>query len=524
MTEENQFDWLRIKDLSGGLNVKDSSYAIRDNESQLCKNLIITSKGTLKLRRGYVASPAGAISGSQGIDNVFRFYGGGSTSYTVVSSVTTTSGVYTIQLEGTSGWSAVTGGTALAAFSQVRFCDFKENLFIYNGLQWQYTTDCATKADVGFYNSPGYIGADPGSGGVTAITPYLQAICDDRVFVVPNEGTYGRQRFFWSDYGGWISDPSAMRFQLANYIDMPLRSGDNVGITAMQNYGKTDDLVIFRQNDTWVLSGVGTSDYQLINISGSAGCVSPRGVCVTPEGDMIVVGNDNIFEFTNGTMRPIGDRVKNRFAGKSMVNAVCEYDAVSDCVIISYPDGCLVWNIAARDWDEKPVRAWTEFSYQPAAMARCWKAIDYNKFYLALTGSNKLYYLDGITDDGSAFTWEYQSKDFDFEAFEVTKQFRSAQTLQKTTTTTPMTLNLIVNGGDVIDSKVVTVENKGIVWGGFIWGLGVWGGNSKLIGKIRFDDGLVGNLFSVYLTATSLYDIEIYRVAIEYYVDETRRT
>src|SRR3990167_8321417 len=141
-----------IRDFSGGMNLKKSPILLAgptspNNEVVRARNMVLDDRGAIRKRLGYTALSGAVATGVTGIQMAYR-WNHPSGSVTLVAAKTAT---YTkiYSFDG-STFTEITGGTALAAGDTVRFIDFFDYLFIYNGTVFQYMSSptATTKADV----------------------------------------------------------------------------------------------------------------------------------------------------------------------------------------------------------------------------------------------------------------------------------------------------------------------------------------------------------------------------------------
>jgi hypothetical protein len=320
----------------------------------------------------------------------------------------------------------------------------------------------------------------------------------------------------------WTTTPAALQFPVLNEISIPEQSGDLNGIIALKNYGPDDELAIFREGDAWTLLGVGSDDYTLAKVNGEGGCVSVRGIADVG-GSLIVIGNGQIYEFSNGTMQPIGDKIRPLIKGVNLSTASAEYMKDENVVLISTSEGTFVWNVANREWEGAPKNAFTKWTICPKGMCQCKAPTDNGQFLMGFSGSAYVYEYGGQTDDGTTINFKYRTKLFDFDTFAEVKQLRSMKALTTARTLTPFVARLILNDGEKIESQTVTVRFIGGIWGTDVWGSFVWGGGDAVVADIPISDDLLCNFFAVEVESTDVYDLTLYKIAVEYFFENRRR-
>lgn len=514
MSGGTPYEFFGIKELTGGLNLKDSPLDLRRNELQIATNCTITSKGSLKRRDGYYEDSANEITNGE-INNHYRWYVAGGTPKTVVSAIisSTTGKVYTYTTAG--GYSEITGGSTLNA-SKVRFLDYKDTLFMWDGIHWQYTTDGATKADVVFdTTASGYKSTD--------MAIRLMEICDDRIFVVFN--AYPNTVFF-SDYGGWNTLAGGLLFPTTNYFNIRRRSEDYGGITGLKNYTNNDELLVTRQNDTSVLLGVGSTDYTLRTIRGNAGCVSYDGMVESDDGRILVVGNNNIYLVEGDTMTGVGDKIDKRVRGWNLSNSIAMYDKARQLIYVTHPTGTLVWNISRFAFDERPVLAWTEYSLKMSCGTAYNSVADNGTFYFNVPGSTKMMRMGGVSDAGSSFLFDIETMAFDMNAWGEEKKFRAVATVQDAVTEEPFDVTLNIDNGYRSETKTMVIEIYGSKWGtaagAMVWGTDKWTSSARTNGRLPMQ-GKSGAQFSIRIKDTSTNPLTINRIAVEFDMENRER-
>jgi len=506
---ESPYDYIYIESLAGGVNKNDSPLEIRDDQMQLCLNGILRKRGAVKKRAGYAKeisrSIADDVAGVIGIDNVTRYYYGANSIYVVAA--LTAAETKIVYWDGTN-WIELTGGTVFDNGSAVQFLQYRENLLMYNGNQFEYTdvTLMATdnKDDCGFTGGTGYISVDP----------KVMEVCDDRLFAVDNTNN---NTLYYSEVDGYTTNPGTdLNFKTNDNLPIPWQTADGAGINGLKRDGITDELLIGRDSDLAVLLGVDASDYRLMQIHGVAGFVSPRGMIETEDGDLIFVGNNQIWEKSGGRITPIGTPEKPEFDGVNMDNATCIYDAVNACVIIGHRNGTLVWNVV-RDIDQPPLRSWTEWDIPFTCGLRLPANSDSNKIVFGFRDSPYLWEMNsGKSDNGENILFRLQTKTIDLSRFAEKKKVHSTKVLTTADIAQPYDVTIVLNDGVKFDAQKVNVQLVGMTWDEDDWDDALWAGEGLVQGTALHGADLIKfNEFSVVVESDDQNDLTVFKIAVE---------
>lgn len=487
-----QYDYLYINRFDGGINKNDSPLQIADNELRTAKNAVLTTRGAIAKRKGYkkdISATAGTA-----IDNIYRYYFSNQ-KQTIVA--TRAAGNFNkIYKRGSSSWTEITGGSNLLKGRDVNFSVYRDTLFIYDGAVWQYYTGSGNKADVGF------------DGAGLTLTPKLMEISDNRIFVVDSTSTESNT-LYYSAYNGWTASvPSDLDFGTNDNLYIPERISDSRGIVQIKSYGLNDELLVFRENDIWALSGVSSDDYQLLKVTGNAGCVAKNGIAETDYGSLVFPGVDQIYELNGSELTPIGNQIIPLIKGVDLKKATSVYDPRIQSVIIGYPQGTLVWNTRSR--------AWTTWDIPFKKLIRYTASSDYGKIVFCLSGDNHLYEWNQTNqDDSSTIDFEMETKIFDYNQFAENKTIRGLKTTCDTYTLSPFSYEIRINDGTDTLSGNMTIDKTGSLYGKAYFDQDKWYGGSLSVAGTGLEDSYRGNMFSVKITASHSNDLTIYNMAVE---------
>jgi len=495
-TRTQPYYYIYLNSFAGGINKKDNPLVLRDDECQDIINMIVSTQAVEK-RPGYIRDTTITVAGVSGLENLYRFYATTGDSHTMSSALALPNRKVLY------GNTELTGGTALDPI-MVQFIDYRGWLFMFNGIQFECWNGTGTKSDVVFDGTGSYL-AD--------LNPRIMEVCDDRLFAVDPANP---NRLYYSDYGGWNTTPLAdMRFDSINYIEIKGQTSDKNGIIALKAYSNNDELLVCRENDSWLLLGVGTSDYSLHKVSGVAGCVSPRGIAEQSDGTLVIMGNQEVYLMAGSNLYPIGEKVTPLFTNYNMNSCCAVYDPIRDLVLMSYPDGTLVWNNSVKNW--------TRWDLSFAGACCCKATNDSSRMLMSKATALYIYQIGGNSDDTANISWKIRTKAFDLGYFGEKKFFRSLKSLQTTPVKTPFTAKISINDGDLTDSHVMTLPSAGVTWGSSNWAAFNWSGTKKLVGAVIFREGLIGNTFDVEISNSDDDGFILYKLAVEMYTEERRR-
>lgn len=401
----------------------------------------------------------------------------------------------------------------------VQFVNYRDYCFSFNGTSKFYWYDGSLIDKYVLTSGVCHFS----SSGVTGLQPRLICVCDDRFFMV--SAAHDRNTIFFSQENVWTTNPSTdILFPIDYDIVIPERNSDKEGVTNMISFGNRDEMLVFRARDTWVLTGSDWTDYDLMKLSGAAGCVSPRGAVETPDGSIIFVGVEQIWEYDGNSINPIGNEILPKIKGVDLSTAVVVYDAENQVVRIGYSGGTLVWNVSRRIWDGATVRAWTEFDICFDWACQYTDPSDYNKLVFGRRDVPYVYEANcGTTDDGSDIRFTIQTKTFDLNEFAEKKRFRLIKALAGVEEFDAFDVSLIINNGENQDTKSMYVP-LGTIWGEFVWGQSTWSGDSIRVGDVSASDDLImGNNVSIRCDKTSSKDLTIYKLALYAAMDSGRK-
>jgi len=442
----------------GGLNNSSDSAQIADNEAQDLSNVIFTKD--LAKRGGYTEINSTAISGSTGIYGLGAYYQADGTrellyaSHTVIGKLTVGTGATA---------SLITG---LTSNQRTRFETFKDLIIAVNG------SDNPQK-----YN--GTTGED--LGGSPPVTSYI-ALHKNYMFLAGNS-TY-KSRLYYSN----IDDCET--WGANDFVDVNTDDGDS--ITGLQV--TLDSLVIFKEYNVYILYGDtptytdGLTLWRIKKASTDTGAVSQGSINVYAKNLIYMSRNKGVQVFggsaTSGevafdsvTSAMLSEKItttidglnETRFSQAEAINFNNKY-------ILSLPNGSSTTNNLNLVYDyAKP--GWTLWDIP----ANCWCVFrtsgkDYLYFGSTTTGKIYRYTPTTYSDNGTAISAYYKTKDYDLETSANNKLFRKFYvTLNKASDFT-LTVEPEVDFGDIdVDSYSIGAVASDSLWGTMVWGTNKWG-------------------------------------------------
>jgi hypothetical protein len=395
----------------GGLNIYANASQVADNESPDLQNIEFTGISAIKKRRGYVsvADPPVASHKNQG---QFTY---------ITSSVTETlcvSNGILFRKNGTS-WDTITGGT-LSTTANVNACQVGDRLYLVDGttvLQYYNGTNIVT----------------------TGITAAPTKVCQTIYY---NKRIYcnsadNKDRVY---YGGPLTSTGAS----TNTGDFTVDTdggyfGFGSGMEVIGFAKLSNSLYVFLRNciyklqPTYSTDATPVLDHAATQISNSVGCRAPRSID-NVENDVFFV-DSTVYSLgevaTYATIRTknISGKISNILATMNQVNianvAGIYYNkeqlyllSLQDTgtyinTVIGYSVGYQAWT----KWTNVPANSWLDFTDSTGI-----KHLYFGSDNPADGGVYEMFV--GITDDGTAISSYYKTKQFSFDAFHITKVFQ----------------------------------------------------------------------------------------------------
>lgn len=489
------YSLFQLNNFSGGLNTKAAPMSVDDNQATGLLNCEFDLTGALVKRRGCVEYNATPLPSASNIDNMIRFYKNAGTRTLVA-----TAGIYpnnkVFKGDDASGvFTEITGGTALSPNKQIDMLEYRDTLFLSNGVQLiQYYSSGSTKADV--------------TGTPTPPTGKYLAVCDNRLFVAGNSAE--PNTIFFSDIALFSSLPN-VNFPANNFIRIPKQDTGDV-ITGMAAY--RDELFVFRRNDVWALLGAGPEDYCLQELNNRVGAVCHRAIANTGAA-LVFAAPGHIHEFRDGAFTDIGLPIESVIAGLKFDNAVAEY----------YPAKMQVWICAgttAASNDRVLMydcvhKAWSMFDLALNSLCSFNGAGDGGEFYGGAPGAGRVWRMDSGTDDnGADIAFSFSTKHFSMSAPQNVKRFRRLYFDVNTTQQTgAFDVAVSVDFGR-LQENVTGMQLSGFNrWGEFVYGQAPYGGGLLQTGVAPLHNGVSGKYICLTLSNSDKESLTIYSLGIQ---------
>ena len=512
-------DIMYINDFSGGLNIADGKFQLLDNECLEADNIVFTRRGAFDTRQGYAQLSSNTIGTASAIKSLYRYYYAGTRALQVAGVVE--SGLSSLywyeQLTGAGQY--IPSLTSFSSGAKIRFADFKSFLFAYDGVNtwkwWAYGESFAY--DIVFQTGSGYK--------TLKSDVRCMAICDERIFVVFESEPY---TLWYSDFGGWNATPGhpgknagaaeGLIFPEDNYLNIPEQSRDLGGIKALYRNADTDDLTICLENYSLEMLGVGQGDYQLRLIAGSGGCISKDGIAKGDNQEFFVVGNDVLNYVKNGNWYQVSENISELVDSTYLQNCEALYDTKQSLLYINGIDGLIVGNVLRGREGVSVVFSKSNIEIQ--TYTKNTATSDNNDVIFTKPNDTKLYQLGaGYTDDnGTAISWKWRSKYYDWDQFAITKFLRHFYALAESASDTPFTVTLhlvVADGRETTRGPItLTVPTSGNLWNASLWNGTVWSSGDVAYGSADCGNDMRCLAVSVELNGT--VPVTVNRIGIEH--------
>jgi hypothetical protein len=271
----------RFVDFRGGVNTKSSPYLVDQKEARDARNVVSTTRGSVRKRDGCetfgsLGSTGSTLFAATALDPaVLICINGGNI-------VAVDSGGSSTDIDGGIGMSsndfAVVQAPTQGGQGPVYLCNGADA-----PIQWTGTGNVALWTATA--------GTGPGVYRVTLPVPKHMIVHDNRLFManVTGAGTAdGASTLVWSDIGAPRS------FDQDNVTMFDPNDGDE--ITGLGKVGPY--LLVFKRHKTFLVSDSTTSENR--RISASVGCVAPRSIAESPQGTYFLTADRGVY-LTNGS-------------------------------------------------------------------------------------------------------------------------------------------------------------------------------------------------------------------------------
>jgi len=366
-----------INNFSGGLNTRDADHKLGANEAQELKNLVLDADGSITKRNGSTKYNSSAI-GSNPVHSLYKFYKSDGFAKLLA--------VHDSTLYGGTG-NAFGSVGSLSTSSSCSFETWGDLCYICNGTVFKKYNDI-TFANVS---------------GTPPIGKYV-VFRKNRLYVAGV--TSASNRLYFCDVG----DPATWNIS-SNFIDIRSNDGDEItGILPL-----LDNLVIYKKNSIWMLSGDNNLNFFLTPVIHNVGCTSPK--------TLVSYGHLHYFLHRTGVHIFNGTRVE-KISGKVDHETVnIPYSYLENAVGIVHKEKYWLSYTSVGEAQNKRIivfdtRAgfggWVLFT---GINARCFALLngggDQGELYCGDSTNGYVWELDsGTSDGGNSIATKFKSKNF----------------------------------------------------------------------------------------------------------------
>lgn len=299
---------VRYIDFRGGLNTLDQDYLVAENECRDCRNIVSTSRGSIRKRDGHTTFSTLPFAGPP-ISPVMSLYPveiAGTT--TLLATISTK----IVAIDSNGSESDITGSASMTADARWDFCQApaassQGPVYLVNGvdapLQWTGSGNVAAYTRTG--------PSEPPIGGGASDRPKFIESWDNRVYMARSANN--RSRIWWSDVG----DPHT--WPAANVTDLDPNDGEE--ITGMGRVGPY--LLVFKRTKTFLIYDSDTSANRVL--SGAIGCVANRTITQTPMGTMWLSHGEGVVVTNGQSVKTVSKKIQSTLdsavLGGSIANA-----------------------------------------------------------------------------------------------------------------------------------------------------------------------------------------------------------
>lgn len=371
---------VRYTDFHGGVNTKAGAYLVADNECRDCRNVVSTTRGSVRKRNGnstfcssFTGAPA-TIMSLQGIEvGATVLFATGSTKF------------YSISTGGAS--SDITGGTAVTT-----------------GLRWE-TIEAPTSGGQGpiyttngtdipkYWTGAGNTADWTATSGTVPVAKYM-VYFKNRVFMA------GVAAFPSRLYASAIGDPRDWSTTNGYVVDLDPNDGDV--ITGLGTFGPY--LLVFKRNKLFRVYDLDTGANNPISIS--IGAASHRSITETPIGTFFLTNDKGVYLYSSTGLQQISPNIsptvdgiipaQKEFAAGGYVN---NHYYLSVCVSGSANNLTLDYDVELGSW-------W--FHTNTANQFCLWKPASQYELYAAQASGaivDRSYVSNILQDNAANFQW-----------------------------------------------------------------------------------------------------------------------
>lgn len=284
---------VRYIDFRGGLNTLDSDYLVGENECRDCRNMVSTTRGSIRKRDGHTTFCSLPFAGPP-ISPVMSLY---PVEIAGVTSLVTTISTKILTISTSGVETDRTGALTLSADARWDFCQApvassQGPVYGVNGIDpplfWSGSGNAAAYTRTG--------PSEPPIGGGASDRPRFIESWQNRVYMARSDNN--RSRIWWSDVG----DPHT--WPAANVTDLDPNDGEE--ITGMGRVGPY--LLVFKRTKTFLVYDSDTSANRVL--SGAIGCVANRTIVETPMGTMWLSHGEGVVVTNGQTVKTISKKIQ----------------------------------------------------------------------------------------------------------------------------------------------------------------------------------------------------------------------
>ena len=289
-----------LRDLTGGLNLRDDPYDLAKNETFDCENVDIGGRGGFSLRRGVdefvdITSIAGGFDTLKILATHTYVTAGGTAHFLACDSE------YAVARVNGAAWTLVKAENA-GSFGFPKFVEMRNEVyFIHPGAvvnKWDGTTLTALTAP-GFNNDL----AAPNEGNFlqcATAAVFAESMWVGNITNDPDGAVNRPSRVRWSHPG----KPEDWRTN--DWIDLDPED-ENGPITAMVEFG--DRLLVFKERAIYAIHGAPPAAFEVKNLTKELGTLSNGGVAVTEGAVFFADAATGLWKYDGANFDWVGERV-----------------------------------------------------------------------------------------------------------------------------------------------------------------------------------------------------------------------
>ena len=292
---------VEISDFTGGINFRADQFQLANYESPKMLNVEIDPRGGVFSRGGQRQLNTTAVSGTWSPKALYPFYG--VTSYVMLFTATRvykSSGGNFSKLQYSSGNDVVAtnaDGMAHVAWGQKLYLSDSASVY-----RWETGDTYATALTA--VNSTNWLTTTPDGGVHTLLKAKHLAVHANKMFAadVTFDSVNYPNRVYWS------LENSPENWNASNYVEV---NAGGSGIKGLANV--SGQLMIFKENAIYVLTGYDTDTFQVVELTNRLGVQSARSVAVADAGVYFYVHNDGTYFYNGSTIKDMFVNIRSVF-------------------------------------------------------------------------------------------------------------------------------------------------------------------------------------------------------------------